>query len=220
VLIDPDKFNPALIDLCNECAVSYFFVGGSQLHNSSVDKTVIAIRKKSKIPVIIFPGDERQLSAKANAVLFLSLISGRNSEYLIGKHVIAAPKIRDKKLECISTGYILVDGERKSVTQKVTRTKPIKQTQTICDTALAGQYLGMKMIYLEAGSGAKTNVAAKIISSVRGTVDLPLLVGGGIDSTEKAESAIRAGADVVVVGNALEKDIQLLKKISGVFKSR
>jgi putative glycerol-1-phosphate prenyltransferase len=220
VLIDPDKFNPELITLCNECAVSYFFVGGSRLQGNTVDRIVSAIKKLSKIPVVIFPGDEKQLSAKADALLFLSLISGRNAEYLIGKHVEAAPYIRKHKIECISTGYVLIDGARESVTQQVTGTKPLQNAEMICATALAGEYLGMKMIYLEAGSGAKTNVASKIISRVKKTISIPLLVGGGIDSSAKAGAAIKAGADVIVVGNALENDIQLVKKLSPLFKVR
>lgn len=220
VLIDPDKFDAELVRLCNSSTVSYFFVGGSRLHKSSVDKTVAAIRKLSKIPVVIFPGDEKQLSAKADAVLFLSLISGRNAEYLIGKHVAAAPAIRKKKLECISTAYILIDGDRKSVTQQVTGTKPLSDIKEICDTALAGELLGMKLVYLEAGSGAKAHVRAKIISKVRHTISVPLVVGGGIDSPRKAEAAIGAGANIIVVGNALEKNRDLIKILSPVFKSR
>lgn len=218
VLIDPDKFNPDLIKLCKGEAVSYFFVGGSKLHAGNIEKTVSAIKKISKVPVVIFPGDEKQISARANAILFLSLLSGRNPDYLIGKQVLAAPVIQKKRLECIATAYLLVNGNKTSVTQKVTQTKPLHALTEIRDTALAGQLLGFKMIYLEAGSGAKTHIAAQIIKAVRKSVQLPLLVGGGIDSAHKARLAIRAGADIVVVGNALERDIQLVQELSSLFK--
>lgn len=217
VLIDPDKFNIELIKLCNKCAVCYFFVGGSKLSKGNIKNTISAIKKISKIPVVIFPGDEKQLSAKADAVLFLSLLSGRNAEYLIGKQVLAAPVIKKKKLECISTAYILINGNKKSVTQKVTKTKPLHSSKEIVNTALAGELLGFKLIYLEAGSGAKTNIQARIISSVKKSVQIPVLAGGGIDSKEKAAQAIKAGADIIVVGNALEKDVYLIKKLSSLF---
>ncbi len=218
VLIDPDKFNIELVKLCNTCAVSYFFVGGSKLKGGNIEKTISAIKNISKIPVVIFPGDEKQLSAKADAVLFLSLLSGRNADYLIGKHVLAAPVIKKKKLECISTAYILINGDKKSVTQKVTKTKPLHVATEIINTAVAGELLGFKLIYLEAGSGAKTNIDAKIIARVKKSTQIPLVVGGGIDTGAKALQAIKAGADIVVVGNALEKDVYLIKKLSSLFE--
>ncbi len=218
VLIDPDKFNPELVALCNTCPVSYFFVGGSRLEKGNVQRTIAAIKKLSKIPVIIFPGDETQLSAKADAVLFLSLLSGRNAEYLIGKHVLAAPVIRQKKLACIPTGYILVNGNRESVTQQVTGTKPLSSTKEIVHTAQAGELLGLKLIYLEAGSGARAQVSAGIIKKVKSSVAIPVLAGGGIDSAAKAKAAVKAGADIVVVGNALEANIAIIKELSAIFK--
>ncbi|HKC68858.1 MAG TPA: geranylgeranylglyceryl/heptaprenylglyceryl phosphate synthase, partial [Bacteroidia bacterium] len=170
VLIDPDKFNPELIKLANQCNVHYFFVGGSELTNGNIEKTISTIKKLSKIPIIIFPGDEKQLSAKADAVLFLSLLSGRNPDYLIGKQVLAAPFIKQKKLECISTAYILVDGNRKSTTQKVTNTKPLNDTKTIINTCLAAELLGFKTIYLEAGSGAEKNINATLVKKVKQSI--------------------------------------------------
>ena len=217
VLIDPDKFNPELIRLCSPRVVSYFLVGGSRLDSGSIKRTIRQIKKLSKIPVIIFPGDERQVSGKADAILLLSLLSGRNAEYLIGKHVLAAPVIRKKKLECIPTAYLLVEGERKSVTQQVTKTSPLRSAKEISDTALAGELLGFRLLYLEAGSGARKHINAAIIRRVRKTVRLPLLVGGGIDSAAKAKAAIQAGADIVVVGNALEADVRLIEKLAPVF---
>lgn len=179
ILIDPDKFNLQLIELANHCNVHYFFVGGSKLESGSVEKTISIIKKHSKIPVIIFPGDEKQVSAKANAVLFLSLLSGRNPDYLIGKQVLAAPFIKRKKIECISTAYILVGGDKESTTQKVTNTQPLNSTQTIINTAIAAELLGFKTVYLEAGSGAKRNVNAALVKKVKKNINIPLLVGGG-----------------------------------------
>jgi len=220
VLIDPDKFNPELIALANSCNVHYFFVGGSRITNGNIETVLAYIRKHSKIPTIIFPGDEKQLSAKADAVLFLSLLSGRNPDYLIGKQVLAAPLIKKKKLECISTAYLLIGGNKKSTTQRVTKTQPLnaKNINLIVNTAIAGELLGFKTIYLEAGSGAKTNINTKIIKQVKKNITIPLLIGGGIDTPQKAMQAIKNGANIVVVGNALEKDLYLIKKLSSLFK--
>jgi phosphoglycerol geranylgeranyltransferase len=219
VLIDPDKFNPELIKLANNCNVHYFFVGGSKLTANNIEKVITQIKKHSKIPVIIFPGDETQLSAKADAVLFLSLLSGRNPDYLIGKQILAAPVIKKKKLASIATAYILIGNSKKSATQKVTKTNPIdeKKDSEILNTCLAAELLGFKAIYLEAGSGAKTNISRKIIQRVKRNISVPLIIGGGIDTAQKAAQVIKSGADIVVVGNALEKDIYLIKKLSSLF---
>lgn len=220
VLIDPDKFNPELITLANSCNVHYFFVGGSKLKKNNFEKIILYLKRHTRIPVIIFPGDEKQLSSKADAVLFLSLLSGRNPDYLIGKQVLAAPYIKKKKLACISTAYILIDGKNISATQNVTKTKPLKKNNIseIVNTAIAGELLGFKTVYLEAGSGAKTNIHSKIIKQVKSNINIPLLVGGGIDTAAKARLVIKSGADIVVIGNALEKDIFLIKKLSSLFK--
>jgi phosphoglycerol geranylgeranyltransferase len=218
VLIDPDKFNLQLIKLANTCNVHYFFVGGSKLTSGNIEKTISTIKKHSEIPIIIFPGDEKQVSAKADAVLFLSLVSGRNPDYLIGKQVLAAPFIKQKKLECISTAYILVEGNKKSTTQKVTNTQPLNNTQIIINTAIAAELLGFKTIYLEAGSGATKNVDTTLIKKVKQNISIPLLVGGGINNIEKAQQTINSGADILVVGNALEKNIHLLTQLSFLFK--
>lgn len=219
VLIDPDKFNPALVTLAKQCNVHYFFVGGSKLAANNLETVVKHIKKHAKIPVVIFPGDETQLSAKADAVLFLSLLSGRNPEYLIGKQVLAAPVIKKKKLESIATAYLLIGGNKKSTTEKVSKTKPLSESNIsqIVDTCIAAELLGFKTIYLEAGSGAKTNINSKIIREVKKNVSLPVFVGGGIDTVEKARQAIRSGADIVVIGNALEIDMYLIKKLSSLF---
>ena len=217
VLIDPDKFNLEVVELANKCNVHYFFVGGSKLTIGNIEKTISTIKKHSKIPVVIFPGDEKQLSAKADAVLFLSLLSGRNPDYLIGKQVLAAPFIKQKKLECISTAYILVEGNKRSATEKVSKTKPLNDTKTIVHTCIAAELLGFKTVYLEAGSGAKTNINTALIKKVKQNINIPLLVGGGINNVTKAKQAIHAGADILVVGNALESNSNLLKELSLLF---
>ena len=217
VLIDPDKQNEHsllhLIELAKNARVDFFFVGGSLLLENCFEET---IKTNSKIPVIIFPGNSYQVSKQADAILFLSLISGRNAEYLIGQQVIAAPTIKEAQIETIPTGYILIDGGRTSTTSYITQTIPIPNDKAdiAVATALAGEMLGMKLIYLEAGSGAKNCVNTKMISTVKKNISVPLLVGGGICSAEQAEEICQAGADVIVVGNILEKEPELLLEIS------
>ncbi len=219
VLVDPDKFNTKLIDLAAKSKVAFFLVGGSELKKNNISSVVAQIKKRSKKPVLIFPGNEKQICKNADGLLLLSLISGRNPEFLIGKHVKAVDAIRKNKLKTLPVGYILVDGDRTSTTQKVTGTKALSSSKTklISDTAIAGELLGLKAIYLEAGSGAKTQVKSNIISSVKRSIKIPLFVGGGIDSAAKARSAIKAGANFVVVGNALEKNLYLLSEIEKAF---
>jgi phosphoglycerol geranylgeranyltransferase len=219
ILIDPDKFNGELIDLAEKSAVSFFLVGGSTLKKNNLSQIISEIKRRSKKPVFIFPGDETQISKNADGLLLLSLISGRNPEYLIGKHVKAAKKIIASKLETLSTGYILIDGQKKSTTQKITKTTAMesKNLGSIVDTAIAAQLLGFGAIYLEAGSGAKQPVNAGIIKKVKAAIGLPLLVGGGINNYTKAKNAVKAGANVVVIGNSLEKNINLLSEIEKAF---
>lgn len=219
VLIDPDKFDRELIKLADSHAVHYFFVGGSKLAKNNLGKVVSEIKKLSKIPVVIFPGDETQLSEKTDAMLFLSLLSGRNPEYLIGKQILAAPIIKKKKIQSISTAYLLIGHNNLSTTRKVTRTKPIdeKDVSAIVNTCMAAELLGFKAIYLEAGSGAKEAIRASIIKKVKQSVALPLIIGGGIDSAAKTRAAIKSGANIVVIGNALEKNKFLIKDLSSLF---
>ena len=219
VLVDPDKFNPALIDLANKSNVAFFLAGGSELKKNNLSSIVSQIKKRSKKPVIIFPGNEKQICKNADGLLLLSLISGRNPEFLIGKHVKAAATIKKYKIKTIPVGYILINGSKTSTTQKVTHTKAISATdiKLISDTAIAGELLGLKAIYLEAGSGAKTQVNTRIIKAVKSVISIPLFVGGGIDSLVKAKQAVNAGADFVVVGNALEKNLYLLSEIEKAF---
>ena len=219
LLIDPDKFNPSLIHLAKEHQVACFLVGGSGALRGNIGGTIKKIKKISDLPVILFPGDETQLSKAADGLLLLSLLSGRNPDYLIEKHITAAPLIKKMKLQHLSTAYLLIHGGKISTTQKVTRTKPLdpQKASYIVNTAIAAEQLGFKAIYLEAGSGAKSHIPASLVKKIKKQVSLPIIVGGGIDSKHKALKAIKTGANLIVVGNALEKDITLLNEIAGCF---
>lgn len=217
ILIDPDKFNPELIKLADENKVAYIFVGGSILKKNTFEKTIKSIKKITKIPVIIFPGDETQISKHADGILMLSLLSGRNAEYLIGKHVKAATKIKASNLKVFPTGYILIDGANKSSTQKITKTTPLTRKKEIIETAIAGELLGKKMIYLEAGSGAKKTLNTSIIKDVKKNISIPLIIGGGINSVLKVKNTLRSNPDYLVIGNALEKNPNLLIEVQKLF---
>ncbi|MBC7777959.1 MAG: geranylgeranylglyceryl/heptaprenylglyceryl phosphate synthase [Phycisphaerae bacterium] len=220
ILFDPDKLRlqkmGQALELAVECGVDYFFIGGSLVVSSMLDPLLSDIRERCKIPLLLFPGSSFQLSYRADAILFLSLISGRNPELLIGQHVMAAPYLKMSPLEIISTGYILVDGGVQTSVQYMSNTSPIpagKDDIAIC-TALAGEMLGLKTIYLEAGSGASNPVSESMIEAVSGTLSIPLIVGGGIRTPEKAAANFRAGADVIVVGNAIENDPGLIRELA------
>ncbi len=219
VLIDPDKFNEDLILLANKNNVFCFLIGGSQLENGNLKKTVSRIKKRSSIPILLFPGDETQLSKEADGLLLLSLLSGRNPDYLIGKHVLAAQEIKKMRLPILSTAYLLIASKGQSSTEKVSKTLPLHpdKTEVIINTALAAEQLGFKAVYLEAGSGANQPISPALIRAIKKTVDIPVLVGGGIDSKSRVNKAIKAGANLVVIGNALEKNVHLLSEISGCF---
>lgn len=222
ILLDPDKIEQnALIDLLNTTAtfpVDFFLVGGS-LVTDYVHKEVIAtIRRHCQIPVILFPANPLHIEPSADAILFLSLISGRNPEFLIGQHVIAAPLLKKSGLEILPTGYMLVDSGTQTTVSYISGTMPLphdKPGVAAC-TAMAGEMLGLKLIYLDAGSGARYPVSTDMIAAVRAVVDLPILVGGGINSGEKAYEALKAGADLIVIGNGIEKNPDLLPQISAV----
>ncbi|MCE3228406.1 MAG: Geranylgeranylglyceryl phosphate synthase [Bacteroidetes bacterium] len=218
VLVDPDKFNPEVIRLSNENKVNCFLVGGSGLKTNNISQVITEIKKISKIPVVLFPGDETQLTKQADGLLLLSLLSGRNPEYLIEKHVRAAPLIHKLKLSHLPTAYLLLEGGNTSTTQKITGTTPLSSQSKIIFTSLAGEQLGFKAIYLEAGSGAKKTISAGLIKKIKKTISIPLIVGGGIDSEKKATELISAGANMIVVGNALEKNSALIHEISKAFK--
>jgi len=212
VLIDPDKMTiemaPSFIEKVKKSIITHVFVGGSTVEEYATDKVVSEIKKLSDLPVIIFPGDINQITDSADALLFLSLISGRNPEYLIGKQVEAVSKLRKMHLEVLPTGYILIENGKETSVQKVTETIPMSRSniKAITDTAKAGELLGMKLIYLEAGSGALHPINESIISSVRQELNIPLIVGGGIKSKTQLDEAYDAGADIVVIGTAFEED--------------
>jgi len=220
VLIDPDEVNEIslkhLVDGAHECGVDYFFVGGSLVTGSYLEETILFLKAHSNIPVVIFPGSIQQVNPRADALLFLSLISGRNPELLIGNHVLAAPYIKKSGLEAIPTGYILIDGGAPTTVSYISNTNPIPhdKKEIAVSTAIAGELLGMKLIYMDAGSGAKRHISAEMISAVSKNIGIPLIVGGGIRTPETAYELSCAGADVVVVGNAIEKDNSLIKEIS------
>lgn len=221
VLVDPDKVDDLarlrhLIHLASENCIDFFFVGGSLITTSNLSEVIQTIKEDVSIPVILFPGSTLQIDPGADAILFLSLISGRNPDLLIGQHVQAAPILKNNQLEVLPTGYVLISSGRISSVAYISNTTPIpddKYSLAAC-TALAGEMLGLRLIYLDAGSGAERAISPKMIASVRKTISIPLIVGGGINTAKKALSALEAGADMIVIGNALEKDPDLLTEIS------
>jgi len=220
VLIDPDKMLydevSEFIKRVNSSIISHIFVGGSTVDEEATNILVSEIKKLSKLPVVLFPGDVTQITDKADALLFLSLISGRNPDYLVGKHVEAISKLRDINLEVIPTGYILIENGKETSVQRVTNTLPMSRSniKLIVDTAKAAELLGMKLAYLEAGSGATHPITGEIISSVKEELQIPLIVGGGIKTKEELEMAYNSGADLVVIGTAFEEDPSFFNKIA------
>lgn len=225
VLIDPDKVSDREVDrliaLGIEARVDYFFVGGSLVLSGYLEDCVQRIKKNCKIPVLLFPGSPSQITPKADALLYLSLISGRNPELLIGQHVVSAPQVKRSGLEVISTGYMVIDGGAATTVSYISHASPLpadKPDIALC-TALAGEMLGMKIIYMDAGSGARRPVSEEMITQVSSHISIPLIVGGGITDPEKAYLDSRAGADIVVVGNAIEKDTSLIAEIAAAIHS-
>ncbi len=225
VLLDPDKaFDSALdsvIGLAVEAKADYFFVGGSLVVSDNLNPCIEAIRRQTNIPVLLFPGSPSQVSRHADALLYLSLISGRNADLLIGQHVVSAPFVKKSGLEIISTGYMVIDGGAPTTVSYISNAAPIPSDKTdiaFC-TAIAGELLGMKLIYMDAGSGAKKPITEEMIAAVAQNISIPLIVGGGIRDAEKAYLNCKAGADVIVVGNALEKDPSLIKEMAAAIHS-
>ena len=221
VLIDPDfGQDEAVLErtVQNACMdkADLLFVGGSLLTSASFDRCVELVKRWSDKPVVLFPGSPAQLSRHADAVLFLSLISGRNPELLIGHHVTAAPTVKALGIEAVPTGYMLVDGGRPTTVSYVSQTVPIPHDKPgiAAATALAGELLGLRTIYLDTGSGAQRTVSPAMIAAVRQAVDLPLIVGGGIRDAATARALCDAGADVLVVGTAFEQDPELIFSMS------
>lgn len=222
LLIDPDKMpNAEAIAAAEEFGVDYFLIGGSLLTNGNLHTTIEFVKNRSRIPVILFPGNLLQIDPSADAILLLSLISGRNADMLIGKHVIAAPVLKASKLEVISTGYMLIDSGSPTAVSYMSNTLPIpadKDDIAMC-TAMAGELLGLKMIYMDAGSGAKNAISSSMIKKVSSSISIPLIIGGGINTAEGVQKAFEAGADIIVIGTAFEKDITFIKKILEVFQN-
>jgi phosphoglycerol geranylgeranyltransferase len=225
VLIDPDKVNDhnmgQLISLAVAAEVDYFLVGGSLVISNYLDECLQLIRRQCAIPTILFPGSPSQVSKYADALLYLSLISGRNPELLIGQHVISAPFVKKSGLEIMSTGYMVVDGGAPTTVSYISNASPLpadKNEIAVC-TAMAGEMLGMKLIYMDAGSGAKRAINESMVEKVAAAISVPLIVGGGIIEPEKAYRNCKAGADVIVVGNAIEKDPSLIKEMAAAVHS-
>lgn len=225
VLVDPDKTDEKAAETIArasaEAGVDFLFVGSSLLMNSSLDACLQTLRKHSAIPLVLFPGNTLQISNYADAILFLSLISGRNADMLIGKQVLAAPLLKTSSLEVISTGYMLIDpGHLTSVTY-MSSTLPIPHDKNdiAVSTAWAGELLGLKVLYMDAGSGARHTISCSMIEAVSKNVGMPLIVGGGIKTPEKALELCTAGADVIVVGNCIEKDPAIIAEMADAIHS-
>lgn len=215
ILLDPDKCLleeiPSISKRIENLNADFIFVGGSFVENGITETFVQKLKKNTQIKVVLFPGDYSQVTNKADALLFLSLLSGRNPEYLIEQQIKSVPFLKNSTLEIIPTGYILIDGGIQSSVLKVSKTTPISQENIdlAVSTAIAGMYKGKQLIYLEAGSGAKTPVNAELIAEVKKNISIPLIVGGGIKSKKQLNSAHKNGADLVVIGTAFEKNFDL-----------
>ncbi len=223
ILIDPEKvklnenFN-LLIQKINHCCVSFIFVGGSTVSAQQQKECIYAIRQFTAIPIVIFPGSHEQIDEQADAILFLNLISGRNPDFLIGHQVAAVPRLRQSNLEIIPTAYMLIDGGTETSVQRISKTEAISQDafELALDTALAGVMMGNEILYLDAGSGAKNAVPTDWIERIRGEVEHPIIVGGGIRSVHQIESFFQAGANIVVIGNHIETNPEFLDELSAM----
>jgi len=220
LLIDPDKQDKSalisVIEKAKPAKADFFFVGGSLLTNDSLDACLSTLKENSNIPVVLFPGNAMQVNDKADGILFLSLISGRNAEMLIGKQVITAPILKQSSLEVLPTGYMLIDSGKPTTVSYMSNTTPIpndKNAVAAC-TAMAGEMLGLKLIFMDGGSGAENPISEQMIAAVRQAVDCPIIIGGGISSGDKAIINCKAGTDIIVVGNAIEKDENLITEIA------
>ncbi len=218
ILLDPDKIDlntaEILIEKINQSPASHIFIGGSLVENNIIDDLIIKIKQNCDLPVVLFPGNPSQISSQADAILFLSLISGRNPDYLIEHQVNAVPILQQTNLEVISTGYILIESGIETAVERVSKTTPLDRNNPkyILQTAQAGELLGNKLIYLEAGSGANNPIPKEIIKLVSQNIKIPLIVGGGIVDLQGIQKAYDAGADLVVIGTAFENDIHFFNK--------
>ncbi|MCC5944119.1 MAG: geranylgeranylglyceryl/heptaprenylglyceryl phosphate synthase [Bernardetiaceae bacterium] len=222
VLLDPDKLDEAstiaMAKAADYHAIEAFFVGGSLMSSNRFEQTVSLLKAHSKLPIIIFPGNYLQISAQADALLLLSLLSGRNPEFLIGQHVVAAPYLKRSGLEIIPTAYLLIDCGTPTSVSYMSQTQPIpyEKNDIAVATAVAGEMMGMQLAYLEGGSGAIRAVPDDMIRAVSQAIDIPLIVGGGIRDIKQLEQVFKAGADIAVVGTSLEKKPDLLSDLSKI----
>lgn len=213
ILIDPDKVDlneiEKLSEKINQSPATHVFVGGSIVKNTIIDELISILKSNTHLPILLFPGNPSQISNKADAILFLTLLSGRNPDYLIEHQVNAVPVLKKTHLEVISTGYILIESGKQTAVERVSQTKPLNRDNAdyVLQTAQAGEYIGNKLIYLEAGSGAQQAVPLPMIQKVSKNIQIPIIVGGGIRSKEAIDDAFSAGADLVVIGTAFENDI-------------
>ena len=218
VLLDPDKLVLENVDLLiskiNHSPASHIFIGGSHVTTTILDELIVKIKQNCNLPIVLFPGNPSQISDKADAILFLSLISGRNPDYLIEHQVSAVPILKQTDLEVISTGYILIESGNETAVERVSKTKPLDRNNIdyIIQTAQAGEMLGNKLIYLEAGSGAELPVSFQTIKKVAQNIEIPLVVGGGIVDLQGIQKAYNAGADLVVIGTAFENNINFFNR--------
>lgn len=222
VLIDPDKVNDKHLDrICqnaNLAGIDFFFVGGSLLTSGDLSFTIAGIKDRSEIPVVIFPGNHQQVDEHADAILLLSLISGRNPDLLIGQHVLAAQRLKSAEIEIMPTGYMLIDGGSMTTVQYVSGVAPIpvNQHEIAATTALAGEQLGLKIIFAEAGSGAQRHVPLEMIQAIKREINIPLIVGGGIRTSSQASEIYKAGADLIVIGNHFEAHPELVMELAAI----
>lgn len=224
VLIDPDKTDgkklKKTVEAAEKAGIDFYLVGGSLLVKNNLEETITGIKKYTKKKIFLFPGNPAQISENADGILLLSLISGRNPDLLIGQHVQAASVLKSSKLQIVPTGYILVDGGTATTVSYISNTTPIPANKpgiAAC-TAIAGELLGLKIIYLEAGSGAKDAIPEEMIAMVKENISVPLIVGGGIKNAEQMECAFAAGADIIVIGTAIEEDVNFLNEIKKIKK--
>ncbi len=217
ILIDPDDVTiseiDTIIDLSKRANVSFFLI------EDEFEKIIAYLKHNSDIPVLIFPGDTYQISSKADGILLLSLISGRNSDLLIGKHVLAAPQIRRSQIEVLPTGYMIIDSGKQTTASYMSNSMPIPHNKDsiAIATALAGELLGMKLIYMDGGSGADNQISLSMIKKVKKNIRIPLIVGGGIKDAKRAKEVLDAGADMIVIGTAIEQDPNVIIEIGKIF---
>jgi len=219
ILLDPDKIVltdlPKAIKKINKSNANLIFIGGSLLFKNILDEFVKIAKENTKLPILLFPGSAMQITNNADGILFLQLISGRNPEYLISNQVIAAPLLKQTNLEVISTGYMLIESGRETTASYISNTKPIPahKPEIAMATAIAGEYIGNKLIYMDGGSGALNPIPNNVINKVAHNIDIPIIIGGGLKTKEAIQNAYNAGATVVVVGTAFENDEKLLEKL-------